>query len=801
MKDTVNPCFSGLIWSNDMEIKRWKKVWLIILVLVVIGGHVEDAQSAEPNTTVGERTISFPNDVSMGKLSMRDRGSTEPGGWTDLGEARGDVTVPAGKELHLIVHPDYSGDFSPLAGLGSSDLQELILNKTKVSDAELVHLEGLTSLEQLYLNETLITDEGLVHLKELGQLKLLHVHETKVTDAGLVHLEELTNLQRLDIGQTQVTDAGLAHLKGLTNLKGLNLNWTKVTDDGLVHLKGMNNLEWLNLYGTKVAGAGLVHLEGMGKLGTLLLSKTPVTDEGLAHLKGLTWLEELYLEEAQISDAGLAHLKDLTSLRLLNLSGKQVRVTAKSHPLLGKPLGELKFTDLKGEQIDISQYKGKVVLIDFWATWCGPCIGELPNVLDTYSKYHDDGFEIIGISLDRSREKLENFIEENNMPWPQYFDGKGWKNEISTGFGIRSIPSTFLLDGQGIVRYTNLRGSALEQAVADILGDPLQPTAQITDAGLVHLKGLTLLETLRLENRQIGDAGLAHLGGLTSLKTLYLGGTQVTDAGMAHVKNLTELESLCVHKTEITDAGLEHLKDLTGLVYLCVHHTNVSKTGLAYLQGLNSLKTLYLNNTQVSDGGLEHLKGLTALEKLNLRGTSVSKAGLTDLKQALPNCSISGPAAPKARSAPVPRWAKRAEKFLDEDIPLHVLIVISVIAIPIVCLLYAVFLRMTTGWAVKFTIPYWTAYKIAIIASLVNFVIGIPFEVLGTFWAQLLNFVVSFFVQSAIYGAMIKYPETDESIGYGKGLLISLYLLLIGLVLGCVFGCIIFAIIMGFRFT
>ena len=631
MKDTANACFSGLIWSNDMEIKTWKKVWLIILVLVVIGGQFEDVQSAEPNTTAGERTISFPTDVSIGNLSVRDWGSTEAGDWTDLGEARGEVTVPAGKELQLKVGPDYSGDFSPLAGLRASDLQEL------------------------------------------------------------------------------------------------------------------------------------------------------------------------HMENVQVGDEGLAHLKGLTTLKLLNLNRRQG--TSQTHPLLGKPLGDLKFTDLKGEEIDIAQYKGKVVLVDFWAIWCGPCIGELPNVKNTYSNYHDDGFEIIGINLDRDRTRLEEFIEKRNMPWPQYFDGKGWKNEIAVHFDIHSIPSTFLLDREGIVRYANLRGSALKHAVEDLLRSPLMPDAQITDAGMAHLKGLISLETLRLENRQIGDAGLAHLGGLTSLKTLYLGGTQVTDSGLSHVKNLTELESLCVHKTEITDAGLEHLKDLTGLGYLCVHHTYVSNTGLAYLQGLSSLKTLSLNNTQVSDGGLVHLKGLTALEKLNLRGTSVSYAGLADLKQALPNCVISGPSAPKARRAPVPRWAKRVEKFLPEDIPLPLQILIAAIAIPIVCLLGAVFLRMTTGWAVKFKLPYWTAYKIAIITSVVSFVIGIPFDILGTLWAQFLNFVVSFFVQSAIYGTMIKYPETNESIGYGKGLLISLYLLLIGLVLGCVFGCIIFIIIMGFRFT
>lgn len=460
-----------------MEIKTWKKVWLIILVLVVIGSQVEDVQSAEPNATAGERTISFPTDISMGKLSVRDLGSTEPEDWTDLGEARGDVTVPAGKELQLIVGPKYSGDISPLADLGPTDLQEL-------------------------------------HMKEV-----------------------------------------------------------------------------------------------------------------------------------QVGDAGLAHLKGLTSLRLLNLSGKQVRVTAKPHPLLGKPLGELKFTSTKGEQIDISQYKGKVVLVDFWAVWCRPCINELPNVLDTYSKYHDDGFEIIGISLDSSREKLEKFIKENNMPWPQYFDGKGWKNEISTGFGIHSIPSTFLLDGQGIVRHVNLRGSALKNAVEDLLRGPWKPDAQITDTGMAHLKGLTSLETLRLDNTQVGDEGLTHIAGLPSLKTLFLAGTQITDAGLAHLGDLTTLHKLCVGRT------------------------------------------------QVSDAGLEHLKGLTALERLNLRGTSVSNAGLMDLKESLPNCVISGSSAPERRRAPKSRLARGLERLPDAGIPLYLFILIIAIVTPIVCLLLAVFIR------------------------------------------------------------------------------------------------------------
>jgi len=380
--------------------------------------------------------------------------------------------------------------------------------------------------------------------------------------------------------------------------------------------------------------------------GKLDLSGTQTTDADLARrLEGLTSLQELNLQDTQISDAGLVHLKDLTSLRSLNLS--RTKIATKTHKLLGQLLTDVKFTSLNGEQIDISQYKGKVVLIDFWATWCGPCIRELPNVKKTYSDYHDRGFEIIGISLDKSRTTLEKFIKNNNIPWPQYFDGKGWKNEISTRFDIHSIPATFLLDQKGIIRYANLRGLALERAVADVLRGSSLPNAQITSMGMAHLKGLTSLETLRLENTQVSDEGLSHLKGLTSLKVLYVGGTQITDTGLFHLKNLTGLQRLCAHNTQVTDVGLAYLKDLVGLEYLCFHDTQVTDASLVHLKGLTSLETLYLHNTGVSDVGVVHLRGLTSLRQLNLQGTKVSSAGLAELKQALPNCRILGIPAPK----------------------------------------------------------------------------------------------------------------------------------------------------------
>jgi len=131
--------------------------------------------------------------------------------------------------------------------------------------------------------------------------------------------------------------------------------------------------------------------------------------------------------------------------------------------------------DFSGEGISagtvkLSDYRGKVVLLDFWASWCGPCIVELPNVIEVYEKYHPQGLEIIGISLDSSRDALEEFLESHpKMTWSQAFDGQGWQSAVGQLYGVDAIPFTLLLDGTGKIRYRDLRGPALSQAVEAML--------------------------------------------------------------------------------------------------------------------------------------------------------------------------------------------------------------------------------------------------------------------------------------------------------------------------------------------
>ncbi len=166
--------------------------------------------------------------------------------------------------------------------------------------------------------------------------------------------------------------------------------------------------------------------------------------------------------EADIRDLRKNHPDDVRTAALQ----QQLQALLESHA--ESPL-DLKFQAVDGTDVDLAKLRGKVVLVDFWATWCGPCRGEVPHVVAAYNQLHKDGFEVIGVSLDQSKEQLVNFTKQAGMVWPQYFDGKGWENEIGHRYGIQSIPAMWLVDKKGFVRPIEVHGDGLAAQVKTLL--------------------------------------------------------------------------------------------------------------------------------------------------------------------------------------------------------------------------------------------------------------------------------------------------------------------------------------------
>jgi thiol-disulfide isomerase/thioredoxin len=171
--------------------------------------------------------------------------------------------------------------------------------------------------------------------------------------------------------------------------------------------------------------------------------------------------------------------KVTVALDKYSLQGMLRRLT-----LLGNPM-EISGTTLDGKKVDWKSYRGKIVLVDFWASWCGPCRAEVPNVLQLYKEYHDKGFDVLGVSLDDSAEKAEQAIAEMELPWPSIFPkqekDRGWNHPLANYYGITGIPTAILVGKDGKVVHMEARGDVLREQLKELLGDPVEPKEAAKD--------------------------------------------------------------------------------------------------------------------------------------------------------------------------------------------------------------------------------------------------------------------------------------------------------------------------------
>lgn len=177
-------------------------------------------------------------------------------------------------------------------------------------------------------------------------------------------------------------------------------------------------------------------------------------------------LEEHYQVFSYLDSALYKKYPDNTFVKNLH-----ARIESEGKLAIGAIAPELELPDPDSNLVKLSSLRGKIVLIDFWAGWCGPCRRENPNLVNLYSKYKDKGFEIYGVSLDKTRASWLGAIKADNITWLQVSDLKYWSSEPAKLYHVGSIPHTYLLDRDGRIIAKKLRGKALEEKLEELLGD------------------------------------------------------------------------------------------------------------------------------------------------------------------------------------------------------------------------------------------------------------------------------------------------------------------------------------------
>ncbi|HWO00031.1 MAG TPA: redoxin family protein [Blastocatellia bacterium] len=172
---------------------------------------------------------------------------------------------------------------------------------------------------------------------------------------------------------------------------------------------------------------------------------------------------------------GVEALKTYVEKEPSTANADEARRMIANPKLAGEPFAPpFKIKVTSGDELSMEKLKGRVVLLDFWASWCVPCRVEMPEVKKIWKKYGGEEFVIVGVNLDSNRAAFEGYMKQEGLTWPQYYDGLGWGNKLARLYGVTGIPHTVLIDREGIIRGVGLRGGSLSSRIGELLKNSMK---------------------------------------------------------------------------------------------------------------------------------------------------------------------------------------------------------------------------------------------------------------------------------------------------------------------------------------